>query len=147
MPRASVCSPEEWEWLEARYPSTPASALLDAFEAEFGHRLCKGTVCDHMAGRGIFRQGLSRIEWDAEKDAFMRETVPGRSSREIADAFEHRFGTRLTRGQIMGAKARLGLRSGVNGGRFEPGRESRNKGVSRDEQGIPPESWLEKRLR
>lgn len=140
MPRASACSPEEWAWLEARYPSTPAAALLDAFEAEFGRRPNKGTVCAHMADRGILRQGLGRIEWDDEMDAFLREAVPGRSAREAADAFERRFGIRLTRAQLKGAKARLGVKSGVNPGRFEPGREPRSKGVSWDEQGIPPES-------
>lgn len=135
----SVCAPAEWAWLEARYPSMPMAELLDAFEAEFGHRPKASTVCSHMSDRGIHRP-TRRLEWTDEKKGFFREAVPGRSEGEIRAAFAERFGVVLTKGQIKSAKRALGVRSGTHGGRFEKGRAPRNKGMTWDEQGIPPET-------
>lgn len=82
-----------------------------------------------------------RVRWSEhpEYDEFLRRTIPGRSEREIADAFEGRFGIRLTRAQVKNAKTRTGTASGTHGGRFEPGRRSWNKGRPQSEW-MPPES-------
>lgn len=72
--------------------------------------------------------------------AFFVGFVPGRTEREIADAFEARFGARLTEGQIGSAKARFGVKSGTHGGRFAKGAEPWNKGLPQSEWGMGEEA-------
>lgn len=74
-----------------------------------------------------------------EENAFLREFIPGHSECEIADAFEERFGRRLTFPQIGNRKAALGVRSGTVGGRFEKGNVPATKGRPWSEW-MPPES-------
>lgn len=68
-----------------------------------------------------------RVYTEKEND-FFRQFVPGHSEREVVDAFEERFGRRLSLSQVRNRKARLGLKSGTKGGRFKPGQPSPNKG-------------------
>lgn len=142
----SVCTRAEWAWLEERYPSTPLRELLDAFEAEFGHRPGEGTVASHMSAAGIGRErGFMR--WTPEADAFLREVVPGHEESEVAALFEERFGVALTRGQIKNAKRRLRLKSGTHGGRFAKGHVPANKGKTWDEIGFSAEAQASMRRR
>lgn len=139
MPRASCCSKEEWAWLEERYPSTPAESLMDAFEAEFGHRPRTATVCAHMSDRGI-RRNVNRIKWDEGRIAWFRAFVPGHTESEISAEHERIYGTPLTENQIGCAKTAFGVKSGTHGGRFEKGMAPHNKGRTWAEQGISQES-------
>lgn len=80
-----------------------------------------------------------------EENAFLRDFIPGHTEREIADAFEERFGRRLKDYQIGNRKTALGVTSGTTGGRFVKGQAAHNKGRSWDEQGISPESQARSR--
>lgn len=91
------------------------------------------------------------MKWTDEMRGFFVGFVPGHSEAEIADAFEERFGVRLTEGQIGNAKTRFGVRSGTHGGRFEKGNTPPNKGVPMSEWGLAEEkagrirgSWFRK---
>lgn len=55
------------------------------------------------------------MNYTAEQNEFLRETIPGKHVQEIADAFELRFGIRLTKNQVRGKMRGLGVRSGVTG--------------------------------
>lgn len=70
------------------------------------------------------------VRWSCEPDmaAFMISFVPGHTENEIRAEFEQRFGIVLTEGQIANFKARHGIRSGTNGGRFTKGQKPWNKG-------------------
>lgn len=129
---------EEANWLAERYPTTPNVELLDAFERRFGWRMTNSSLASWACDAGL-RKSSRGVAWreHPEYDQFLRETVPGRSESEIADAFEREFGIRLTASQVGNAKARLGVRSGTVGGRFEPGNVPANKGRTWDEMGIP----------
>lgn len=78
---------------------------------------------------------MGRVEWRLrpEYGEFLRAAIPGHSEREIADAFERRFGIRLGRSQVKNAKTRLGVTSGTHGGRFGPGHVPANKGRPQSE--------------
>lgn len=139
---------EQHEWLLLNFPRMTNRELAEAFEGRFGtpttyeamrsygnnHRLRKDP---EVARRALRAAHGGTTE---EEDAFLREFVPGRGTREISEAFEARFGRELTRGQLGAAKARLGVRSGVNAGRFEKGHTNWNKGKTWDEMGISEEA-------
>lgn len=130
-------TPEMDAWLAERYPAAPNRELAEEFEEAFGQPI---TVCQLSCwanSRGVRKP--RKVEWDAEKEDFLRGFVPGHTEDEIREAFLARFGIELTESQIGNAKTRLGVRSGTTGGRFEKGHVSHNKGRSWDEQGIPPE--------
>lgn len=63
-----------------------------------------------------------------EENAWLRDYIPGHSAAEIADAFEARFGRRLTMPQVKNRKAILGVRSGTTGYRWEKGHVPWSKG-------------------
>ena len=142
--RASRYTPEEWAWLEERYPTTPLCDLLDAFEAEFGHRPNKGTVVGHMSDRGIKRD-RGYLWWSAEMDEFFASIVPGRTEGEIRALFSERFGIVLAEYQIANQKRKLGVKSGTKGGCFQKGHVPHNKGKTWDEQGISAEAQARSR--
>lgn len=134
-------TPEEAAWLAERYPSTPNAELLEAFRAEFGWAPSAASLASWAHDRGIAKDtGAVRWREHPEYDEFLGAAIPGRSEREIAAAFEAEFGIRLTRSRVRNAKARLGVRSGTAGGRFEKGHAPANKGRTWDEMGIPEES-------
>ena len=70
------------------------------------------------------------VEWrkHPEMVAFMSSYIPGHTEAEIRAAFMDAYGICLTESQIANFKTRYGIRSGTNGGRFEKGHESWNKG-------------------
>ena len=80
-----------------------------------------------------------RTLWTPDREAWLRGFTPGHTERETIEEFEHEFGIRLTRTQLKNGKAKLGLRSGTVGGRFEKGHVPANKGKKWDEF-MPPES-------
>lgn len=71
---------------------------------------------------------MGRHRYTPEENDFLREAIPGRSWREVSDAFASRFGLPLTKVQVQNRKAALGVRSGTVGGRFEAGHVPANKG-------------------
>lgn len=88
------------------------------------------------------RKDRGHVDWAGhpEYDEFLAGFIPGHTEREIASAFEERFGIRLTRSQVKNAKQRTGVRSGTVPSRFEKGHVPANKGRTWDEMGIPEET-------
>ena len=80
-----------------------------------------------------------RTLWTPDREAWLREFTPGHTERETIEEFEREFGIRLRRTQLKNGKAKLGLRSGTVGGRFEKGHVPANKGKTWEEF-MPPES-------
>lgn len=144
MARASACTREEWEWLEERYPSTPADDLLDAFESEFGHRPKAATVMAHMSDRGI-RRDIVRDVWDEGRIAWFRAFVPGHTEPEISAEHERIYGTPLARTMIKNRKRLYGVKSGTHGGRFAKGNVPFTKGRKWDEY-MSPEKQARSRV-
>ena len=70
------------------------------------------------------------IKWreNPEMVEFMMEYIPGHQESEIRAEFEKRFGITLTEGQIGNFKYLHGVKSGTNGGRFQKGHITHNKG-------------------
>lgn len=70
------------------------------------------------------------IKWreHPEMVEFMMEYIPGHQESEIRAEFEKRFGITLTEGQIGNFKYLHGVKSGTNGGRFQKGHITHNKG-------------------
>lgn len=137
--RASVCTPDEWAWLEEKRPSTSIIDLLDEFEAKFGHRPNKATVIAHMSDKGIKRD-IQRVKWTPEMDEYFAQITPGHMEHEIRAMFSERYGIVLTEAQIAGQKRKLGVKSGTKGGCFKKGQVPQNKGKTWDEIGLSPET-------
>lgn len=55
------------------------------------------------------------MRYTDEHNDFLRQTIPGRHVQEIAEAFELRFGIKLTKSQVRGKMRSLGVTSGVTG--------------------------------
>ena len=70
------------------------------------------------------------IKWreNPEMVEFMMEYIPGHQESEIRAEFEKRFGIVLTEGQIGNFKYLHRVKSGTNGGRFQKGHITHNKG-------------------
>lgn len=79
------------------------------------------------------------VRWTPERISWFRAYCPGHAESEISAEHERVFGTPLSRGQISNAKAKLGVKSGTHGGRFEKGDVPANKGKTWDEIGYTPE--------
>lgn len=67
------------------------------------------------------RAMASKHPYTEEELRFLASTIPGRTWREVSEAFEKRFGTTLTKNQIIWAKQKLGVASGIRAGMFEKG--------------------------
>lgn len=76
------------------------------------------------------------MKYTDEMKSFLREFIPGHTTKEIAAAFYNAFGIKLTKSKIQNLKTKLGVKSGTIGGRFERGHVPANKGKSWEEQGI-----------
>lgn len=143
-------TPEMDAWLAERYPEGGTiGELCGEFERAFGQPITASQLQGWASSRGVRRAG--RIKWTAEMEGFLRSFIPGHSEREIADAFEERFGVRPNKWHVKNAKVRLGVKSGTVGGRFTKGQAPANKGKTWDEMGISEKSrarmrktWYEK---
>lgn len=64
-----------------------------------------------------------------EMDVFMKDFVPGHSEQQIIDEFEAQFDIKLRRSQLKARMYSLGLKQGINTGRFRKGQPAYNKGM------------------
>ena len=78
------------------------------------------------------------LEWikHPEMEQFLKDFIPGHSGGEIREAFLNEYGITLTKSQIKNFKSSRKIPSGTNGGRFEKGHPSWNKGRK-----MPPELY------
>lgn len=134
---------EQHEWLLLHFSSMTNRELAEAFEERFGTPTTYEAMHSFGSNRHLRKdpEAVSRALrcYTDEEDAFLREFIPGHGTREVSDAFEARFGRRLSKGQVTASALRLGVRCGVNAGRYEKGRPSEAKGKTWDEMGYTPE--------
>lgn len=73
---------------------------------------------------------MEEIKWARHPEyvEWMINFIPGHTELEIMDAFYAEFGIMLNRSKIKNFKARFGVQSGTQGGRFSKGHKSWNKG-------------------
>lgn len=134
---------EQREWLLLHFPGMTNRELAEAFEERFGIPTTYEAMHSFGTNRhlrkdpGVLTRALKALT--DEEDEFLRGFIPGHSIREVSDAFEARFGRRLSKGQVTHAAMRLGVRCGVNSGRYKKGRPSEAKGKTWDEMGYTPE--------
>ena len=129
---------EQVAWLCDNYPRMTNRELAEAFNERWSE---PSVTSDAMHNFGSSRrlrktrETLRRrnVKYTPEMLDFVRGFAPGHTEREVADAFERRFGMRLTVPMVRNLKHKLGVKGGVNGGRFRKGHTSHNKGRSWDE--------------
>ena len=131
---------EQHEWLLLHFPRMTNRELAEAFEERFGTPTTYKAMHSYGSNRHLRKDPDAARRalrcYTDEEDAFLLEFIPGHGTREVSDAFEKRFGRHLTKGQVCASALRLGVRCGVNAGRFEKGRPNQNKGKTWDEMGI-----------
>lgn len=134
-------TPEQHAWMEARWRSMTSRELMAAWRDEFGSDISETAVHSYGSNRrwrkdpGVRSRSLRG--YTDEEEAFVREFTPGHPEAEIIEAFEERFGRRLTTAQIGNLKQKLGVRSGTVGGRFEKGGVPATKGKTWADFGTP----------
>ena len=137
-------APEQRAWLEAHLPDMANEEAARAFSELFGADATARQMHAYCSNHGIRKTKAARARphraYTDEEEAFLREAIPGRSEREIIAAFAERFGRELKVCQVANMKAKLGVKSGTNGGRFEKGHVPWSKGMTWDEQGRSAES-------
>lgn len=124
-------------FLRENYASHSNEDLARMATDEFGFVVTTGAMLSYGKNHGLRKdQGVRERSishalgsvWNAERDQFLAEYVPGHTQSETIDAFLERFGVRLTVGQLKNRKSTLGIRSGTIGGRFEMGHAPSNRG-------------------
>lgn len=134
-------TPEQRAWIAERYADMTNVELAEAFNERFGADVTRSVMCAYGANHNLQKsaEAISRMnrKYTDEQMAFLRGYIPGHTYAEIADAFSKRFGVILTKSKLTNLKTKLGVRSRVNGGRFEMGHVPHNKGRTWDEYGTP----------
>jgi hypothetical protein len=74
------------------------------------------------------RSTTTKHKYINEEIEFLRLVTPGKDSYEVTKLFNNKFGTNLTRSQIIGAQKNRGITSGINR-EFTKGHTSWNKGT------------------
>lgn len=87
-------------------------------------------------GKGYKKPGY-RTFWTHEREAWLRDNVPGRSVNEVVSLFEKEFGEPIRRMQVKCAMERFGVKSGVHEGRFKKGHVPATKGLKWDDYMAP----------
>ena len=135
-------TPAEEAWLRERYPTLHPAELMAEHDGLFpdSPRTYKAllTRAKRLGVRKAegYQRNPPRM-WPPEKVAWFCAFVPGHSESEISAEHERMFGTPLSEAQIGNAKAKLGVRSGTHGGRFEKGHTPHNKGKTWADYGAP----------
>lgn len=124
---------EEQQWLRDNCPNMSANQAMDAFEKRFGWMPTYASHISYCSSHGIQHDHSREHVYTQEHDDFIRQFAPGHAIAETIEAFENRFGKRLTKSQMKNRMYLLGVQSGVNTGRFVKGQPSRNKGLTWDD--------------
>ncbi|CDD75572.1 putative uncharacterized protein [Cryptobacterium sp. CAG:338] len=76
---------------------------------------------------------VRRMVYTPEMDVFLKDFVPGHSEQQIIDEFEAQFDIKLRRSQLKARMYSLGLKQGINTGRFRKGQPAYNKGMKQSD--------------
>ena len=125
-------TPEQREWMERHFATTPNRALAEQFSERFGVSVTRVAMDSYGKNHKLHkapdvRSAALRRYTDEQLD-FLRRFIPGHSEQQIIKAFADRFGVTLNRNRVKNLKAKLGVKSGTHGGRFEKGNKPANKG-------------------
>lgn len=125
-------TPEQLAWLDAHYPKMPNRALAEEFNEHFGECVSVTAMGSYGSNHRLHKapgvRGMANRVYTDEQLDFLRRFIPGHSERQIIKAFAERFGVTLTTAKVGNLKAKLGVKSGTIGGRFEKGNRPANKG-------------------
>lgn len=141
--RSNSWTAEEEEWLREVYPDTMNSRIAEMHAERFPDRPRRTLSAVRTRAKSMrLRKSDGFVRnpptlWTPERVEWLGAFTPGHSAAETADAFEREFGERMTVKAVKNAKARLGLRSGTVGGRFEKGKPSWNRGLKWEEYMSP----------
>lgn len=72
-------------------------------------------------------------KYTKEQDEFLIDNVKGITLKELTEKFNKKFNLNVSESGIAGRKNRLNIKSGINGGQFQKGQVSFNKGKKWDE--------------
>ena len=146
MRRADMWTPEEEAWLREVYPTHFNDEIAEMHAGRFPDRPRRTAKAINSRAK-VYKlhkaDGFVRNPptfWTPEKDEWFRSFVPGHHEAEISAEHERIYGTPLTSSQIGNRKAKLGVKSGTDGGQFRRGMAAWNKGMTWDEQGRSAES-------
>ena len=147
---ARVYTAEQHAWLADHYADMTNRELAAAFNERFGTDYATPDKMGNYGAKHRLRKtpetfARRNVKYTEEQLDWLRWFIPGHHEREIIDAYEERFGERLTTSMVANLKHRLGVRSGTMGNRFARGHVPQNKGRTWDEMGISPE--LQERMR
>lgn len=131
-------TPEEIGFLTRFAPHHSHAETIAEFERRFGSRLSPSALSSWMHDNGLRVVSGACRRFTGEERSFLASLVPGRSYREIADAFNARFPP-ITVSQVKSFINNNGLSTGRTG-RFEKGNVPANKGKTWDEMGVSFES-------
>ena len=125
-------TPEQHAWLAAHLADMANDEAARAFSERFGVDATPKQMHAYCSNHGIRKTAEARSRglraYTDEEEAFLRGFIPGHSECEIIAAFAERFGRTLKACQVANRKARLGVKSGTHGGRFEKGHVPATKG-------------------
>lgn len=127
-----VTNAELSEWVKRELGVTMTAKQLAMWAKRNGYRKTSEVMSKTRSKNG-------RHVYTDEMCEFLREYIPGHVYSEVNDEFERRFGWRMTIVQYKNIKTKLGVRSGVPGGRFVKGQIPPNKGKTWDEMGYSRE--------
>ena len=115
-------TPEREAWLREHYGTQRLKRTLAQFNERFGLSLSYATL---SSANKRFRFGTIPktlpYAFSPEEIEWLREHLPQAPHREVVDAFEERFGRRLSEGQVKNFVTRHGCQGAPNTGRFKPG--------------------------
>ena len=129
MTRPNSWTPEEEAWLRGAYPHVHNAELARLHAEMFPDRPRRtAKAINSRAKVWKLRKAEDFVRcpptfWTPEKDEWFRSFVPGHHEAEISAEHERVYGTPLTASQIGNRKAKLGVKSGTDGGQFRRGRQ------------------------
>lgn len=145
MPRRM--SPEEVGWLRENYAQGTIHDTADSFEERFGWHPSIRTLYVRAHKLGLRKElqdprirtarAQVRISWshEPEMEAWMLEHDRGERIQSLIDAFEERFGIRLSRAQVSSFRATHGTQKRDVGCARRGGRPRRPIGYERETKG------------
>lgn len=142
--------PEVLAYLTENFPIMTNRELTESVYRLFGYRMSLSAansfgINHHLNKVDRYAYQRSHRKYSDEMLDWAREYIPGHEEHEIIEAFDERFGMRLTASMVAKLKTKLGVMSGTHGGQFKKGLIPANKGKTWDEMGYSEE--LKERMR
>lgn len=133
--RSAPWSQAELDWLRERWPTMSAREIVESYPGGFPRRTTDA-ISSKAKRLGLVRAdgyGMAhrRTVWTPGADAWLREYAPGHGTAEIVSEARERLGMELSTYAVKNRLHKLGVKTGVNRGRFGPWHPQCTKGVPR----------------